>query len=186
MVIVAVAAVAEDDNDNDTIVLMLLMMMMATLNFCCCCRDDLLNQIQTRNRIEVILYIKGTNQDKDDKRTGEGKEVIHSFCKKEKYRLSCRTRLDSIHTLYGTSSNTIQERRRMYSGIIIIRTGSIGRYIIHSIRHTILIATQNHHHHKWLLHCHPCTKSSIPTLHHYIIEQSPASPECTYMLGIIV
>merc|ERR1712238_539882 len=71
--------------------MMLLMMMMTTLNFCCCCRDDLLNQIQTRNRIEVILYIEGTNQDKDDKRTGEGKEVTHSFFKKEKYILTCRT-----------------------------------------------------------------------------------------------
>ena len=37
--------------------------------------------------------------------------VTHSFCKKEKYILLCRTRLDSIHTLYpwiGTSNNTIK------------------------------------------------------------------------------
>ena len=161
---------------------------MTTLNFCCCCRDDLLNQIQTRNRIEVILYIEGTNQDKDDKRTGEGKEVTYSFCKKKKYILSCRARLDSIHTLYpwiGTSSNTIRGRRRRCSGIIIIRMGPIGRYIIHCTRHTILIATRHHHHHEWLLHCHPCTNSSIPTCHRHI-TQSTASPNCTFMLGIIV
>jgi len=89
---------------------------MTTLNFCCCCRDDLLIQIHTRNRMEVIIYIEGTKKDKDDKRKREGKEMTHSFCKKEKYILSCCTRLGTMHTLYpwiGTSSNTIQERRRI-------------------------------------------------------------------------
>ena len=39
------------------------------------------------------------------------------------------------------------ERRGRCSGIIIIRMGHIGRYIIHFTRHTILIATRHHHRH---------------------------------------
>ena len=70
----------------------------STVNCCCCWRDDLLNQIQTRNRIEVIIYIKGTNQDEDDKRKREGKEVTHSFYKKKKYILSCRTRFGTVQS----------------------------------------------------------------------------------------
>ena len=35
----------------------------------------------------MIIYIEGTNQDEDDKRNREGKEVTHSFYKKEKYIL---------------------------------------------------------------------------------------------------
>ena len=58
---------------------------------CCCFPIFWRKAIQTMNQIEVILYIEGTNQDKDDNRTGEGKEVTHSFFKKEKYILTCRT-----------------------------------------------------------------------------------------------
>ena len=143
--------------------------------------------MQTRNWLEVAIYIEGTNQDKDDKRNREGKEMTHSFYKKEKYILSCRTRLDSIHTLYpwrGNSySSSIGERRGRCSGIIIICMGPIGQSLFIA-PHTILIATR-HHHHEWLLHCHLCTKSSIPTCHCHI-TQSTASPNCTFMLGIIV
>ena len=81
-----------------------------------CCRDERLIQIHTRNKMEVIIYIEGTKQDKDDKRQGEGKEGTHSFCKKETYILSCCTQLGTVHKLYpwiGTSSNTIQERRQI-------------------------------------------------------------------------
>ena len=64
---------------------------MTTFNFCCCYRDNLLIQIHTRSQIVVIISIEGTNQDEDGKRKREGKEVIHSFYKKNKYILSCRT-----------------------------------------------------------------------------------------------
>ena len=144
--------------------MLLMMMMMTTLNFCCWCHDDLLNQIQTRNRIGVILYIEGANQDKDGKRTREGKEVPHSFCNKKKYILSCRTRLGTVLMSYprrGNSySSSSQERRGRRCGIIIICMIPIGLYIIQRTWHTILIATslQHHHHHEWSLHCHPCTK----------------------------
>ena len=65
-------------------------LVLLTVNCCCYLRDNLLNQIQTRDRIEVEIYIKGTNQDENDKRKREGKEVTHSSYKKEKYILSCR------------------------------------------------------------------------------------------------
>ena len=135
-----------------------------TLNFCCCCRDDLLIQIHTRNRIVVIIYIEGTNQDEGDKRKREGKEMTHSFYKKEKYIMLCRTRLGTVFMSYpwrGNSySSSSREKRGRRCGIIIIRMVPIGLYIIHRTWHTILIATslQHHHHHEWSLHCHPCTK----------------------------
>ena len=96
-----------------------------------------------------------------------------------------RTRLDTVLMSYpwrgnSYSSSSSRERRGGCSCIIIIRMGPIGRYIIHYTRHTILIATR--HHHEWLLHCHPCIKSSIPTYHHRIIEQSTAS-YCTHRWG---
>jgi len=144
--------------------------MTTTFNFCCCCRDDLLNETQTRNWMEVIIYIEGTNQDTDDKRKGEEKEVTHSFCKKEKYRLSCLTCLDTVHTPYPwkDNSSSSQERRGRYIDNTI-RMAPIGWYIIHCTRHKILIATSlHHHHHEWLLHCHPCTKLSIPICHPHI------------------
>ena len=148
-----------------------------------CCRDKRLIQIHTRNKIEVIIYIEGTKQDKDDKRQGEGKEVTHSFCKKETYILSCCTQLGTVHTLYpwiGTSSNTIQERRQIFIGIIIICMVPIRLYIIHCTQHTILIATSSQmDNHEWLLHCYPCTKSSLPTWN-YFIAQSIASPNCIH------
>mmetsp|Transcript_11215 Transcript_11215/g.12620 ORF Transcript_11215/g.12620 Transcript_11215/m.12620 type:complete len:89 (-) Transcript_11215:48-314(-) len=63
----------------------------------------------------------------------------------------CRTQLGTVHTPYpwrGNSySSSIGERRGRCSGIIIIRMGPIGLYIIHSTRHTILIATRHHHQH---------------------------------------
>jgi len=65
-------------------------LVLSTVNCCCYLRDDLLNQIQTRNRIEVEIYIEATNQDEDDKWKREGKEVTHSCYKKERYILSCR------------------------------------------------------------------------------------------------
>ena len=114
--------------------------------------------------MEVILYIEGTNQDKDGKRTGEEKEVTHSFCNKEKYILSCRTRLGIVLMSYpwrGNSySSSSRERRGRWCGIIIICMVPIGLYIIHRKWHTILITTssQHHHHHEWSLHCHPYTK----------------------------
>jgi len=71
-------------------------------------------------------------------------------------------------------TNTIREKRSIYSGIIIIRMVPIRLYIIHRTRHTILIATW-YIIMKWLLHCHPCTKSSILTWYRHI-EQSTESP----------
>ena len=38
----------------------------------------------------MIIYTKGPNQDKDDKRKREGKEVAHSFYKKKKYLIEYR------------------------------------------------------------------------------------------------
>ena len=152
-------------------------------------RTNCWNQIQIRNRIEVIIYIEGTNQVEDDKRKREGTEVMHSFYKRKKYILLCRTRsgTGTVHTPYpwrGNSySSSSQERRGRVSGITI-RIVPTRQCIFHRTQHTILIATR-HHHHKWLLHCHPCTNSSIPTCHRHI-TQSTASPNCTFMLGIIV
>ena len=60
-------------------------------------------------------------QDEDDKRKGEGKEVTHSFCKEEKYILSCRTHLGTIHMPYPWIRNSYssQERRERDIGITI-------------------------------------------------------------------
>ena len=60
-------------------------------------------------------------QDKDDKRKGEGKEVTHSFCKKEKYILLCSTRLVTVHTLYPWIGNSYssQERREIDISVTI-------------------------------------------------------------------
>merc|ERR1712238_515927 len=87
------------------------------------------------------------------------------------------TQLGTVHTPCPSRgySYSIGERRGRCSGIIIIRMGPIGRYIIHCTWHTILIATQHHHYLEWLLHCHSCTNSSIPTRHRHI-TQSTASP----------
>ena len=53
----------------------------------------------------------------------------------------------TIHTPHpwqGTSySSSIQERRGVCRGIIVIRMGPIGRHVIHRVQHTILIL---HHH----------------------------------------
>jgi len=58
--------------------------------------------------------------------------------------------------------------------------------IHYSLHPTYIILKVTWHHHEWPLHClHPCTKSSVPTQNHHII-QSTASPNCTFMLGIIV
>ena len=92
------------------------------------------------------------------------------------------TRLGTVYMLYpwtdnsysSGSSSSILERRWRCTGIIIILIVSIWQYIIHHTRHTILIVT-GHHHHKWLLHYHPCTKSSVPTWYHHI-KQSTESP----------
>ena len=105
----------------------------------------------------------------------------------------CRTRFGTVlmpypwignshsHSYSYSYSYSSWERKESCSGIIIIFMVPIGQYIIHRTRHTILILTW----HEWLLHCHQCTNSSIPTWYHHI-EQSTESPNWSYMLGIIV
>ena len=57
-------------------------------------------------------------------------------------------------------------------------------YIIHCTQHTILIATSSHmDNHEWLLHCYPCTKSSLPTWN-YFITQSIASPNSLFPYSV--
>jgi len=87
---------------------------------------------------KYVIYIEGTNQDEDDKRKREGKEVTHSFYKKEKYVLSYRTWLGTVHTPYPWRGNrySIGERRRRYSGIItFVWVSSDNHYSLHCIQY---------------------------------------------------
>ena len=77
--------------------------------------------------------------------------------KRGRFIVYCRVTIHTLYTRIGTSSSSSQERKRMCSGIIIIRMVPIGQYIIHRTRYTILIESW----HEWLLHCHSCTKSSF-------------------------
>ena len=122
----------------------------STVNCYCCWRDDLLNQIPMRNRIEVDIYIEGTNQDEDDKQKRRmGKKWHIPFTKRR--NIYCRVALRSCCTRYYTHamypcrgnsySNSSQERRGRgrVSGITICIVPT-RQYIFH-LRHTILIAT---------------------------------------------
>ena len=153
------------------------------------------NQIQTRNQIDKRNQ---RGQPRRGQKVEERRErsvtflwdLIQEHSKKEKREryclLSCRTRLVTIRTLYPWIDNSSQERRGRSSSIIIIRMVPVGQYIIHRTRHTILIVTSSRmDNHEWSLHCHMCGMSYVSRLHRHI-EQSTASPNRTYMLGIIL
>ena len=77
-------------------------------------------------------------------------EVMLMMLKKRRKKRSrtatTSTLLGTVHTPYrwignSYSSSSIQERRGRCRGIIFIRMGPIGRYVIHRVQHMILIAT---------------------------------------------
>ena len=153
------------------------------------------NRIQARNRIEgrnrMIFPIQRLQPIERSKRSGRVFNCIiqEEYSKKEKREiyclLSCYTRIGNLLMPYPWMGNS-RERRGRYAVIIIIRTVTIGQCIIHHTRHRILILISSRmDNHEWSLHCHACAKSSMSTWHHHI-EFSKASPNRTFMLGIIL
>ena len=65
------------------------------------------------------LVVAVSVQDEDDKPKGEGKEVTHSFCKEEKYILSCRTQLGTVHTPFPWIGNSYSSREKRERDIVI-------------------------------------------------------------------